>query len=402
MIGIGADVPSQRAVSSSLPPPASSLCQTGGSVVFVQMDQQTIADYPVGGAATTPTFRYVYASYIDEPVVRKGPTSTSTAHFYHRNHQYSVTAITTSTGAIAERYAYTAYGQPTILNASGTVISATTLSNRYTYTGREWDATLGLHHFRARWMSPNAGRFVTRDPIGYADGPILYDVYISLLLVDPLGTQTGSPGGGGSTQPANPSLPQIPGGNPPFLPQAQSCTISVCSSPVDGTGGVGGHLFILCGGVRYRGGPTFAGNQDPKCDSCDGKFGQLKTQEDPWADNPTDHPENPNDPYPASQLNCKDVTISRPCDEVCGCISKVGKAVNDCCVRYEPIPTPGPIIPGSNSNSVVGWMLEACADPFLIFIPPGRGIRVHPGINKPMPPCVRDAIPSRGIVGGAY
>jgi hypothetical protein len=35
------------------------------------MEQQTIADYPVGGAATTPTFRYVYANYIDEPVVRK-------------------------------------------------------------------------------------------------------------------------------------------------------------------------------------------------------------------------------------------------------------------------------------------------------------------------------------------
>ena len=44
---------------------------TGGSVVYVQMEQQTIADYPVGGAATTPTFRYVFASYIDEPVVRK-------------------------------------------------------------------------------------------------------------------------------------------------------------------------------------------------------------------------------------------------------------------------------------------------------------------------------------------
>jgi RHS repeat-associated protein len=169
MIAIGADVPSQRAFSSSLPPPASSLCQTGGSVVFVQMDQQTIADYPVGGAATTPTFRYVYASYIDEPVVRKGPTSTSTVHFYHRNHQYSVTAVTTSTGAVAERYAYTAYGQPTILNTSGTPLSpqTSTLNSRYSYTGREWDSTLGLHHFRARWMSPSAGRFLGRDPIGY-------------------------------------------------------------------------------------------------------------------------------------------------------------------------------------------------------------------------------------------
>ncbi|MFN9712858.1 MAG: RHS repeat domain-containing protein [Planctomycetota bacterium] len=150
------------------------------------MDQQTIADYPVGGAATTPTFRYVYASYIDEPVVRKGPTSTSTVHFYHRNHQYSVTAMTTSTGAIAERYAYTAYGQPTILNASGTPLSpqTSTLNSRYSYTGREWDVTLGLHHFRARWLSPNAGRFLTRDPIGYADGELLYACKISLNSVD--------------------------------------------------------------------------------------------------------------------------------------------------------------------------------------------------------------------------
>jgi RHS repeat-associated protein len=142
---------------------------TGGSVVFVQMDQQTIADYPVGGAATTPTFRYVYASYIDEPVVRKTAGTGGTLVYFHRNHQFSITAITTSTGAISERYAYSAYGQPTILNASGSVISATTLTNRYTYTGREWDATLGFHHFRARWMSPSAGRFLGRDSIGYRD-----------------------------------------------------------------------------------------------------------------------------------------------------------------------------------------------------------------------------------------
>jgi RHS repeat-associated protein len=158
-------------------------------VVFVQMDQQTIADYPVGGAATTPTFRYVYASYIDEPVVRKGPTSTSTVHFYHRNQQYSITAITTSTGAIAERYAYTAYGQPTILNTSGTPLSpqTSTLNSRYSYTGREWDSTLGLHHFRARWMSPSAGRFLGRDPIGYEDGWNFYRLYISLHKRDPSG-----------------------------------------------------------------------------------------------------------------------------------------------------------------------------------------------------------------------
>jgi RHS repeat-associated protein len=167
---------------------------TGGSVVFVQMDQQTIADYPVGGAASTPTYRYVYASYIDEPVVRKGAGTGGTIHYYHRNQQYSVTAITTAAGAIAERYAYTAYGLPTILNASATIIATSAISNRYTYTGREWDATLALHHFRARWMSPIAGRFIARDPVGYLGSKFnLFEFVRAHVLVrlDPKGLDDG-------------------------------------------------------------------------------------------------------------------------------------------------------------------------------------------------------------------
>ena len=98
--------------------------------------------------------------------------------------------MTTSSGAVAERYSYTAYGQPTILNASGTVLTSSAVGNRYTYTGREWDATLGLHHFRARWMSPLAGRFLGRDPIGYLDTYSLYDLEIALSALDPTGNST--------------------------------------------------------------------------------------------------------------------------------------------------------------------------------------------------------------------
>ena len=152
---------------------------TGGSEVYVQMEQQTIADYPVGGAATTPTFRYVYASYIDEPVVRKTAGTGGTLVYFHRNQQYSITAVTTSAGVIAERYAYTAYGQPTVLDASASVLSSSAINNRYTYTGREWDATLGLHHFRARWMSPSAGRFLNRDPIGWRAGQFSIYAYLN-------------------------------------------------------------------------------------------------------------------------------------------------------------------------------------------------------------------------------
>ncbi|AMV34100.1 tRNA(Glu)-specific nuclease WapA precursor [Pirellula sp. SH-Sr6A] len=140
---------------------------TSGSFVYVQQDQQTIADYEYGDAPSSPTHRYVYASYIDEPVVRKATGTSGTIHYYHRNQQFSITAVTTSSGSVAERYAYTAYGQPTILDGSGSVLSSSAINNRYTYTGREWDQTLGLYHFRARWMSGLAGRFMGRDPIGY-------------------------------------------------------------------------------------------------------------------------------------------------------------------------------------------------------------------------------------------
>jgi RHS repeat-associated protein len=108
---------------------------------------------------------------------------------YCCNQQYTVTAITTSTGTIAERYAYSAYGQPTILDASGSILNASAISNRYTYTGREWDATLGLYHFRARWMSPIAGRFLGRDPIGLIDGFNSYQNYFLTSKMDPSGTR---------------------------------------------------------------------------------------------------------------------------------------------------------------------------------------------------------------------
>ena len=118
------------------------------------------------------------------------PSSSTGTSSFCCNHQYSVTAVTTSTGTIAERYAYSAYGQPTILDGSGSVLSSSATNNRYTYTGREWDATLGLYHFRARWMSGIAGRFMGRDPIGYVQNnfePYSLGGARPMIWIDPTG-----------------------------------------------------------------------------------------------------------------------------------------------------------------------------------------------------------------------
>lgn len=48
-------------------------------------------------------------------------------------------------------------------------------------------ATIGLHHFRARWMSPKTRRFLGRDPIGYYSSMNLYLVPAGLSDMDPSG-----------------------------------------------------------------------------------------------------------------------------------------------------------------------------------------------------------------------
>jgi RHS repeat-associated protein len=107
--------------------------------------------------------------------------------YYHRNQQYSITAVSDGGGAVVERYAYTAYGQLTIADASGSQISNSAISKRYTYTGREWDEGLSLYHYRARMYDAVAGRFVNRDPLSYIDGSSLYQAYFVPSLKDPLG-----------------------------------------------------------------------------------------------------------------------------------------------------------------------------------------------------------------------
>jgi RHS repeat-associated protein len=150
--------------------------ETGNNVVYVHAGQQVIADYARGAAAAAPSFRYVYGSYVDEPLLRHAgtgttlPTSGTAALYYHRNQQYSIVGLSDAAGALVERYAYTAYGELTILAPDRTLRATSSFENRYTYTGREWDAGLSLYYFHARWLEPKAGRFIGRDP--KAVGPI--------------------------------------------------------------------------------------------------------------------------------------------------------------------------------------------------------------------------------------
>ena len=86
-------------------------------------------------------------------------------------------ALTSTTGAVVERYGYEPYGELTILAADGaTVRASSSYANTYTYTGRRWDADLSLYYFRARYYDPKLGRFLGRDPLKRVNSGHTYSI----------------------------------------------------------------------------------------------------------------------------------------------------------------------------------------------------------------------------------
>jgi RHS repeat-associated protein len=154
--------------------------------------------------------QYVFGRYIDEPLVLDrnltgGTQATGPGNqrlFYHQNKQHSIFALTDITGKIVEGYQYKGYGTPTVFDSSNngvvtfgsndmvTVGGASAFRNPYAFTGRRYDPESGLYYYRNRYMSPDQGRFISRDPIGYQGGSVSLYEYVAnrpSSLLDPSG-----------------------------------------------------------------------------------------------------------------------------------------------------------------------------------------------------------------------
>ena len=131
---------------------------------------------------------YVYGTYIDDIIAKIEAVNTPTILYYHTDRQFNVRGLTDSTGNIKELYAYSVYGQQTIMGSGGVVRSNTTRYNNYGFTGRYLDDETGLWYFRARYFDDELGRFISRDPLGYVDGMSLYGGYFAEgFAMDPSG-----------------------------------------------------------------------------------------------------------------------------------------------------------------------------------------------------------------------
>jgi RHS repeat-associated protein len=149
-----------------------------------------------------PREQYVWdLSYVDAPILRYRDANTDgtvdDTLYATFDANFNVTALVSEGGSVVERFAYTPYGERSVLDgnfaadADGVSDYAWTVGHQ----GLWQDGETGLMYNRARHLHPSLGRFVQRDPIGHMDGMNLYEYVRSqpLMYSDPAGTRSIGP-----------------------------------------------------------------------------------------------------------------------------------------------------------------------------------------------------------------
>ena len=97
-----------------------------------------------------------------------------------RNHRGDICQLLDPNGLPAAHYRYDAFG---LFTQSGAIESP------WLFSGQRYDRLTELYHYDKREYDPCTGRWLTPDPLGFADGPNLY-AYVQnnpLIYVDPYG-----------------------------------------------------------------------------------------------------------------------------------------------------------------------------------------------------------------------
>ncbi len=169
----------------------------GGSVTRYVYDGEDVIEERNGANAVTAS--YTAWPDLEDP---QGDTIVGesringTNYWGHADDQASMRALTLDDGSVIERYDYQDYGEPSFVNAAGTVMTNSAVGMTWLYTGFKYDPASGFYT-ADRDLDPRTGCWLQIDPMG-----IWYDEgtrgnghnYVG----DNPATYTDAPDGGGS------------------------------------------------------------------------------------------------------------------------------------------------------------------------------------------------------------
>lgn len=123
-------------------------------------------------------------AYIDQLLLRRRDTSLAgggtpgtlnETFIALQDAHYNIAAIADTNGVVQERYAYGSYGKREIFDASFGLRSSPSYQWAFGHQGLAHDGETGLIYNRLRYLHTLLGRFISRDPVGYADGLLAYE-----------------------------------------------------------------------------------------------------------------------------------------------------------------------------------------------------------------------------------
>jgi RHS repeat-associated protein len=111
-------------------------------------------------------------TYGPEGLVFSGSTQRSPYWVYHyQDGAGSTSHIADTSGNLLEWYRYDLQGTPIFYDANNNQRSTSNYAVRHLFTGQQWYSELGLYDLRNRFYSPDLGRFLQPDPIGFNGDP---------------------------------------------------------------------------------------------------------------------------------------------------------------------------------------------------------------------------------------
>jgi RHS repeat-associated protein len=142
---------------------------------FVYSGSQVLAQYTNG--ALQSAFTPISGRGAPLDVVQGG-----NKYFYLQDQQGTVNGLVDGSGAVAQRYSYSAFG------AAGA--SSGSVANPFTFTSLQYDSTAGAYYANARYYDPQNGAFLSRDPMSSLN-PYTYVGGDPVNFSDPTGAAVG-------------------------------------------------------------------------------------------------------------------------------------------------------------------------------------------------------------------